>query len=341
MPTPTRPSTYPAWTQGNPPARVEPSGSQKLAGFYAGERPPAEWHNFLFGISSDWIEWLDYITQSFPASNVSADNSGHIVATGTTVQAQLDEIDSFLAQLGIHHEAPAKVTADTWQLVNTPEALDNLIVMMDGAVQDNNWIQLTTYGGNPAFQFKAGHVPAPGQDADILAIIFTGGATGGAGLVNGAANLGTSPDGYGVFSVLTAGILKFFRIKAGAGINITQETNNLLISNAGATGGYTVTGSEATPEVITAGGGIGVTTDQRQLIFVKGAGGAMPITANPQIAAGSVVGQELLLSGAHDTDYIELQDGFGLSLNGAIRLINNETLPLFWTGTVWKEISRR
>lgn len=53
---------YPDWATDTS-QRVEPTSPQKVSGFAPNFRPPAQWHNYLFGILSDWIRWLDLITQ--------------------------------------------------------------------------------------------------------------------------------------------------------------------------------------------------------------------------------------------------------------------------------------
>ncbi len=79
MPSPTRPAVIPIWTVGNLPARVQPTDGEQTTGFVANFRPPAKWHNWLFGEMSDWIAWLDFIT------NPSVSTT--IVPTANTVLA--------------------------------------------------------------------------------------------------------------------------------------------------------------------------------------------------------------------------------------------------------------
>jgi len=99
-------------------------------------------------------------------------------------------------------------------------------------------------------------------------------------------------------------------------------------------------GSLASPNVITAAGGVTVTSSQRQYQFVESSGGAVTVTANPQVQAGSIVGQELILEGTSDTDYPTLNDGTGLALNGSVDLKNEKKIYLVWNGAKWSEISR-
>lgn len=109
----------------------------------------------------------------------------------------------------------------------------------------------------------------------------------------------------------------------------------------GGSGALAATGTQAAPQTVTAAGGITPTSDQRQVWFVQSAGGAVSVTANPSIVAGSTVGQELMLSGTSATNYVIFSDGNGLSLNGPISLNNNSGISLIWNGLVWTEISRR
>lgn len=105
--------------------------------------------------------------------------------------------------------------------------------------------------------------------------------------------------------------------------------------------GYSVSGTVGSPNVITAAGGISVTTDQRQLQFVVSSGGAVTVTATPQIQAGTIIGEELVLTGTSDTDYPILADGNGTAQNGLMLLKNERSISYFWNGTKWSELSRR
>lgn len=98
--------------------------------------------------------------------------------------------------------------------------------------------------------------------------------------------------------------------------------------------------TKASPNVITASGGISILGLARELQFVKSNSGAVTVTANPQIDAGTEVGQELILQGTSDTDTLTISDGTGLSLNGACVLKANSRIQLVWDSTVWGEVSR-
>jgi hypothetical protein len=62
MANPVRPSSTPAWTQGNTGQQVEPTTGEKFAGYVPNQRPAPKKLNWVLGNVSDWIDWLDYIT---------------------------------------------------------------------------------------------------------------------------------------------------------------------------------------------------------------------------------------------------------------------------------------
>lgn len=103
---------------------------------------------------------------------------------------------------------------------------------------------------------------------------------------------------------------------------------------------YVPTGTRVAPTAVTAAGGITLGTALRQLQFVVGSPGAVVVSANPQVAAGTVVGQELLLQGTDNTKTVTLANGTGLELNGACVLKSGSRLSLVWDGTIWGEVSR-
>lgn len=125
--------------------------------------------------------------------------------------------------------------------------------------------------------------------------------------------------------------------------NITVNAKGLITAASNGTGAApAITGSQASPTLITAGGGISFTgSNYFNIAFIAGNGGAVTVTANPQIAAASAVGQRLTLIGEHATNTVTLADGTGLSLNGAWVGGLNSVLNLVWDGSTWVEESRR
>lgn len=96
------------------------------------------------------------------------------------------------------------------------------------------------------------------------------------------------------------------------------------------------------PQVVVATVGIAVQSVKRQMMFVSsGSGGAISMTANPQVAPGNAPGNELTLVGCDGSNTVQLANGNGLLLSGNMVLANGSVLSLGWNGQVWFEISRR
>jgi len=64
------------------------------------------------------------------------------------------------------------------------------------------------------------------------------------------------------------------------------------------------------------------------------------ITANPQITAATTtsVNLELFFYGTSNDNFVQFDDGNGLSLPGTRILYSGSVLGLLWNGSVWKEL---
>lgn len=111
---------------------------------------------------------------------------------------------------------------------------------------------------------------------------------------------------------------------------------------AAAGAAYVIYGTYAAPEAIVAGTGISASADQRQLRYIEGSGGAVDVSVNPQIAAGTIDGQEMRLTGTDDTNTVLLEHGNGLILNGSWIGRAGSVLDLFWSAgaAAWIETGR-
>lgn len=120
---------------------------------------------------------------------------------------------------------------------------------------------------------------------------------------------------------------------------VTDGSGNLSFVS-----GNAVSNSRASPANVTAGTAITPTAAvPLQTRFIQGSGGAVTVTANPQIAAGTVTGQVLVLQGGSDTNTLTYADGTGLSLQGPITLVKDSSITLVWenTDSIWIEQNRR
>lgn len=97
------------------------------------------------------------------------------------------------------------------------------------------------------------------------------------------------------------------------------------------------------PQSRTISAGTGLNFINDALIKVTGSGGAVDITADPQIVAGQN-GQILVIVGDSDTNTVTFDDGTGLALDGGVSAVlgNNDVLQVAYDSgdAVWYEISR-
>lgn len=67
-----KPSSHLDWTDGSPSKQVEPSGSKKLLGWVALERPPFEYMNYLFWEQDNWNKYFESVTDETAYARVDA-----------------------------------------------------------------------------------------------------------------------------------------------------------------------------------------------------------------------------------------------------------------------------
>lgn len=108
-----------------------------------------------------------------------------------------------------------------------------------------------------------------------------------------------------------------------------------------------VFGSTGAPRSVVAATGITEaaghmsTTSANQVIFVESSvAGIDDITANPQVQAGTTVGQRMTIIGTSITNVPFFETGNGLWLNGSFSASTNAKLRLIYDGTVWAEEGR-
>lgn len=123
----------------------------------------------------------------------------------------------------------------------------------------------------------------------------------------------------------------------------TGETKRILLGELDArypdSVSFVQSGTYTAPELIAAGSGVGVDSVFEEVQYIEGDGGAVNVTANPQVAAGSTAGQKLELIGTSDANTVTLENGDGLALNGSCVLGDGAVLGLRWDAVamVWRE----
>lgn len=154
---------------------------------------------------------------------------------------------------------------------------------------------------------------------------------------------------YATYTVVSAGagvtdlngLTGSINLVAGAGISVTPGAGIITIA-ATASSPLSVSGTRGAPNVITAAGGISFAgTAPLNKNYITSNGGAVTITANPQIAAGNADGQQLVLQSRSATDTVQISDGTGLVLNGSWIGGLDSSITLTWDGTNWVEMSRQ
>lgn len=130
-------------------------------------------------------------------------------------------------------------------------------------------------------------------------------------------------------------------IAGGTGISVGTTGPAITISST-VGNPLTISGSRGAPNAITAGGGIGFTsTTAFTKSYITGSGGSVIVSANPQIAAGTSDGQQLVLQGCSAVNTVEIQNGNGLVLNGTWFSGLYNSITLTWDTSNWVEMSRQ
>lgn len=108
--------------------------------------------------------------------------------------------------------------------------------------------------------------------------------------------------------------------------------------------GPKVTSSTGSPTNVTTSGITPSAGQWFEVLFIQGSGGAVDVTADPQIVAGTKIGQMLWLIAVHATQTVTLDNGTGLAINGT-RVMGSDrsaghtvVLGLLWNGTTWQEV---
>jgi hypothetical protein len=120
---------------------------------------------------------------------------------------------------------------------------------------------------------------------------------------------------------------------------LTSGGPGIAPSWAADAGAFVIFGTRPTPILITASGGITTAAVQRQLIRIKGSGGAVTVTAGTPISPGTIDGQELILEGSSTSSTVTINNGTGLEWGGSMTLGTGDKVAFIWNlaAGVWTE----
>jgi hypothetical protein len=99
-----------------------------------------------------------------------------------------------------------------------------------------------------------------------------------------------------------------------------------------------IVGSAASPTAITASGGVPAPTASINVYFLEASGSNITsITSNPQIGAGTAVGQIAKIFWCDPTYTCVFANGTGLIRNGSYTMENGSSSEYIWDGTNWRQ----
>lgn len=192
------------------------------------------------------------------------------------------------------------------------------------------------------FQAGSGGVPTVGA----VALNQSAAVTGTLAVSNGGTGASTLTANNVILGNGTSAV-QF--VAPGTSGNVLTSNGTTWTSAAISTAAPSLNGTSASPQSVTAGGGISLSSiSYNNIVWVVGNGGAVTVTATPSITAGTANGQRLLVIGTSNTNTVRLDDeattaGSTLQLNGAWVGGLYSVLELMWdhTGGFWVEVARR
>lgn len=191
------------------------------------------------------------------------------------------------------------------------------------------------------FQAGSGGVPTFGA----VNVGQSAAVTGQLPVANGGTGLGTLTSGS---VIVGAGTSTPTFVAPGTTGNVLTNVGGVWASQAPASGAPSLNGGSGSPEVVTAGGGVTLTSIGYANQAWLAPASAVTVTATPSITVGTADGQKLNLYGTSATNTVTLQDkanlaSSGLSLNGNWVGGKDSVLNMHWdvAQTLWVEDARR
>jgi hypothetical protein len=104
-----------------------------------------------------------------------------------------------------------------------------------------------------------------------------------------------------------------------------------------------VHGTTAAPVLLDGSTALVVTTPTAlttELNFIASSGGALIMSANPQIDASTEVGKTIIMTGISDVDTITFVPTSTLRINGNWTARSGSMISVYWDGSAYREASR-
>lgn len=123
-----KPSTKPDWTLTNPTARVEPTAPKKETGWAVEERPPAEFMNWLFYNLTEWVIYLEDVTDGLAGLDAAFDavvgiNGTHATINDLMADANIANIKRVLVTTAQTVTANQVINQNDMEFVFKPQAV--------------------------------------------------------------------------------------------------------------------------------------------------------------------------------------------------------------------------
>lgn len=264
-------------------------------------------------------------------------------AVGSTVEFKY--VLASQTYIAASQETPTNPSGDnqTFQInTGVPINQPSTFVYVDGLIIPNTLWTLEIGGGAGYSKVVFNAALSPGQVPYIT--FFTTGALGagaGGSGITGAANIG---GGIGIYSSVAGNIIQLKTLVNGSNTTVVDNGNGTVQVNASASSSLDVHGSYASPITITDTVGVSPSTSMDQIWWITSAAivsGSDPISANPQIAAGTSVGQRLTLFGITNGNgaYISINNGNGVLSNGRMDFVTGQGVVYHWNGSAWQFLS--
>lgn len=299
----------------------------------------ALWATAALGATTT-LRQIDNIQNSIGGSSLSVPSVGSAFATDTNTLTLTNK--SLSGSANTFTNIPASAVS-SGQLAVANGGTGDSTLTLNGILFGNGTSAVGITAAGSQYQvFQAGASGVPTVDAVHL---DQSAATTGTLPVNrggtGAASLTANN------VILGNGTSAVTFVAPGTSGNVLTSNGTTWTSAAASSGAPTINNSQASPQSVTAAGGITLSAPTYfNYVFVVSNSGSVTVTATPSITACTAAGQSLTVIGESASNIITLQDEAGLAgaklhLNGNWTSGLNSSLTLYCDGNgFWNEKSR-